>query len=359
MHPKSSLLISELIADITPIGEVWRERARQRLDRLTKPPGSLGRLERIAEQYVAIRRDRWQEPIRKGAYIFAADHGVAAAGVSAYPSEVTHQMMLNFLSGGAAINVLARLHRVDLSIIDVGVLGDFGGMPGLLHHKVMQGTRNLEHEPAMTDEELALALAVGLKMGDSAVESGHDLVAFGEMGIGNTTSASAITSALTGTPASAVTGRGTGVNTETYVRKVAVVEAAVAKYSLNLDATSPLYILQCVGGLEIAAIVGAILQAVRHQLTVILDGFIVTAAAAIATALVPASRDYMIAGHRSEEPGHGVLLDYLDLQPVLSLNMRLGEGTGAVLAMPIVESAIALYREMATFDSAGVSEASK
>lgn len=359
MHQKSSLLISDLMANINPVRDVWREEARQRLDRLTKPPGSLGRLEGVAEQYVAIRRDRWQEPIRKGAYIFAADHGVTVAGVSAYPSEVTNQMILNFLSGGAAINVLARLHHVDLSIIDVGVIGDFGGIPGLLHHKVMQGTRNWEHESAMTDEELALALAVGLKMSDSAVESGHNLVAVGEMGIGNTTSASAITSALTGTPASVVTGRGTGVNTETYVRKVAIVEAAVAKYFPDLDAVSPLYILQCVGGLEIASIVGTILQAARHELTIVIDGFIVTAAAAIAIALVPACRDYMIAGHRSEEPGHGVLLDYLDLQPLLSLNMRLGEGTGAVLALPIIESAIALYREMATFASAGVSEASE
>lgn len=343
---------------VEPVSEEWRTLAHERLDSLTKPLGSLGQLEAIAAQCVAIRRERWADPVRKAVYIFAADHGVTAEGVSAYPSHVTRQMVLNFLAGGAAINVLARLHGVDLAIVDVGVAGAFDGAAGLVQRKVAEGTRNMRYEAAMSEEELARALAAGAEMADRAVAAGQNVVAVGEMGIGNTTAASAITCALTGVPARSVTGYGTGVLSAAYERKIEVVQASVTRH-LQDSPLSPMHILRCVGGLEIAAMVGMILQAARHRCILVIDGFIATAAAAIAVAQVPNTLGYLVAGHCSEERGHTVLLDHLGLHPLLSLGMRLGEGTGAVLAMPLVESALALYREMATFDSAGVSEASR
>lgn len=357
MNDANTTQLKGLVSGIEPVSELWREQALQRLDTLTKPLGSLGQLEAVAAQFVAIRRERWAQPVRKGVYIFAADHGVTAEGVSAYPSEVTAQMVLNFLRGGAAINVLARVHEVALTVIDIGVAADFEGVSGLIHRKVAKGTRNLRREPAMSNAQLAAALAVGASVADMAAAAGQNLIAVGEMGIGNTTAASAIACALTGSPASLVTGHGTGVLAAAYAHKVDVVQDSVQlHFGTNLPA--PIDVLCCVGGLEIAAMVGTILQAARHQLVLVVDGFIATAAAAIAAAIGPATLGYMIAGHRSEEPGHRVLLQHLQLHPLLALNMRLGEGTGAVLAMPLVESAVALYREMATFDSAGVSEVS-
>jgi len=349
--------ITEKAESIRPVSEEWRARASQRLDTLTKPLGSLGRLEAVAAQFVAIRGERWHEPIRKGVYIFAADHGVTAEGVSAYPSEVTRQMVLNFAAGGAAVNVLARLHGAELAVIDVGVVGDLDGGEGLHHHKVARGTKNFLREVAMSDEEVLAALRVGASMASYGLAAGQNLVGIGEMGIGNTTSASAITCALTGASAADVTGKGTGVQAAIHAHKISVVEGAVRMH-FGLGDASPTDVLRKVGGLEIAAVAGMILGCAEAGIAVIVDGFIATSAAALAAAMVPACRGYMIAGHRSEEPGHRVLLEHLALVPLLSLEMRLGEGTGAVLAMPIVESAVALYREMATFASAGVSEAS-
>lgn len=343
---------------IEPIDERWREQALQRLDSLTKPLGSLGRLEAVAAQFVAIRRERWQEPIRKGVVIFAGDHGVTAEGVSAYPSDVTRQMVLNFLAGGAAVNVLARLHGASLTIIDVGVEGDFEKGAGLIDRKIARGTRNLRREAAMTEDEVQRALAAGAEMADRAAEAGETIVAIGEMGIGNTTAASAITCALTGASASSVTGRGTGVLPQAYAHKVEIVEASVAQHFGGGVPAAPLDVLRCVGGLEIAAMAGMMLRAARHRLVIVVDGFISTSAATVAVALCPEALGYMVAGHRSEEPGHSVLLERLGLRPLLALEMRLGEGTGAILALPLIESAVALYRRMATFDSAGVSEVS-
>jgi nicotinate-nucleotide--dimethylbenzimidazole phosphoribosyltransferase len=354
----STEIISELICGVTPPDEIWRTRARSKLDSLTKPLGSLGRLEDIAAQLVAIRRDDLVSPLSKAVYVFAADHGIAAEGVSAYPSAVTQQMVLNFLGGGAAVNVLAGLHGVALHIVDVGVDADFDGIAGLLHHKVSRGTRNMLYEAAMTDEELSRALHIGAQLAGEAVASGCTLLAIGEMGIGNTTCASAITCALTGSSPSLATGRGTGLDAAALERKVAAVEAALQKHFKAQSTLSPLYILRCVGGLEIAAMAGMILGGVRHRLAIVIDGFISTAAAALAVALEPNVHGYLIASHRSEEPGHKLLLDHLRLTPLLTLNMRLGEGSGAVLAMPIIESALALYSRMATFASAGISEAS-
>jgi nicotinate-nucleotide--dimethylbenzimidazole phosphoribosyltransferase len=350
--------IDEVVGGIEPPSEEWRDRARAHLDTLTKPLGSLGRLEDLAAQIVAIRRDPFAEPLRKAVYVFAADHGITEEGVSAYPRAVTHQMVLNFLGQGAAINVLAGLHGAALHVVDVGVDADLEDAPGLLHHKVRRGTRNMLKEPAMSEEEVALALAVGSKLGEEAAKAGCNLLAIGEMGIGNTTAASVIACALTGAPAAVATGRGTGLESEAHARKVRIVEAVVAKHCGNSDCTHPIEILRRVGGLEIAAMTGMVLAAARHKVIVVADGFISTAAAALAAAIAPTAIGYLVAGHRSEEPGHQLLLDHLRLTPVLNLGMRLGEGTGAVLAMPILESALALYNGMATFASAGVSEAS-
>jgi nicotinate-nucleotide--dimethylbenzimidazole phosphoribosyltransferase len=346
--------IDELIGDIEPPREDWRRKARLRLDTLTKPLGSLGRLEDIAAQVAAIRGEKLNDSMGKAVYVFAADHGVTEEGVSAYPREVTRQMVLNFLAEGAAINVLARLHRVALHVVDVGVDTDFGSLPGLLHHKVRAGTRNMLHQAAMSEEEVEKALGIGYQLGCEAAAAGHSIVAVGEMGIGNTTSASAVTCALTGLSAKVATGRGTGVDPEAYANKVRVVEAAVAKHC---NCGGPLEVLRCLGGLEIAATAGMVLAGATHRLVVVLDGFISTAAAAIAVGLASNALGYLIAGHCSDEPGHKVLLEHLNLAPLLSLGMRLGEGTGAVLAMPLIESAIELYHQMATFTSAGVSGA--
>jgi len=358
MNSLSSEQINQIIQGVEPPSELWRQKARTHLDTLTKPLGSLGRLEDLAAQVVAIRQDGFGAPIKKGAYIFAADHGISAEGVSAYPREVTHQMVLNYLSHGAAINVLADLHHAELCIVDVGVDADFDDLPGLHRRKIARGTQNMLHEPAMTDGQLAQALEIGAEMASAAVAAGVNMIAIGEMGIGNTTCASAITCALTGATAFTATGRGTGVGSVAHSRKIAVVEAVCRKHFDAVSSPSPLDILQCVGGLEIAAMTGMILTAVKHKLVILIDGFICTAAAALAVSIAPDVCGYLIVGHQSEEPGHKLLLDRLKLQPVLSLNMRLGEATGAVLAMPIIESAMALYNQMATFSSAGVSVAS-
>jgi nicotinate-nucleotide--dimethylbenzimidazole phosphoribosyltransferase len=355
--------IEQLTRDITPPGEAWRSKARARLDTLTKPLGSLGRLEDLAAQVVAIREDKLaipSGPIGKSVYVFAADHGITAEGVSAYPREVTHQMVLNFLAQGAAVNVLARLHGVQLHVVDVGVDADFRGVAGLHHHKVANGTRNMLREAAMDDEQMAQALGVGAKLASEAVAAGQSLVAIGEMGIGNTTSASAITCALTGASPELATGHGTGLDSAAHKRKIRVVGDVLAKHFLDISRPlQPLEILRRVGGFEIAAMTGMVLAASSHKLAVVVDGFISTAAAALAVAIEPKALGYLIAGHRSQEPGHTLLLEHLNLTPVLAFDMRVGEGTGAVLAMSIVESAICLYTQMATFSSAGVSEASE
>jgi nicotinate-nucleotide--dimethylbenzimidazole phosphoribosyltransferase len=360
MNPANQSIITKITSGLTPASNLWLARARGHLDELTKPLGSLGQLEDIAAQMVAIRQERYAQPLSKAVYVFAADHGITEEGISAYPREVTRQMVLNFLAQGAAINVLARLHHAEMNVVDVGVDADFANVAGLLHYKVRNGTRNMLREAAMSDEELAQALEVGSILANVAKEKGQNLLAVGEMGIGNTTTASVITSVLTGAAVAAVTGKGTGLDAPAQAHKRHIVEAVIAKHFGGNDERSPinpLDVLRRVGGLEIAAMTGMMLAAARHGIAVIIDGFISTAAAAIAFAIEPLVRDYLFAGHRSEEPGHRVLLEYIGLTPILSLNMRLGEGTGAVLAMPVIESAMCLYNEMATFASAGVSEA--
>jgi nicotinate-nucleotide--dimethylbenzimidazole phosphoribosyltransferase len=356
--------IAELTAGIDPCDTRYRVEAQRHLDDLTKPLGSLGRLETIAAQIYTIFQGKLPQPLRRGAFVFAADHGVTDEGVSAYPREVTTQMVRNFLAGGAAINVLARLHNADLTVVDVGVDADFEAefknAPALDRAKVRRGSRNMHREPAMTDDELTAALDVGTRLADEARKKRLHLLAVGEMGIGNTTAASAIAAVLTGEPVDAVTGRGTGLDTAGRERKIKIVEQSLARhFGAASGAPAPIEILRRVGGLEIAAMTGFILGAAANRMAVICDGFISTAAAAIAYAIAPHVSGYLFAGHCSQEPGHIHLLRYIGVTPILNLDMRLGEGTGAVLAMPVIESAVRLFSEMATFSSAGVSTKSE
>ena len=288
-------------------------------------------------------------------FTLAADHGVTAEGVSAYPKAVTSQMVLNFLAGGAAINVLSRHCGIEVVVVDIGVDGDMGEVANLVHAKVCRGTRNMAREPAMNEAELHSALGIGIELAALAQKQGHAVIGTGEMGIGNTTAASAITSVLTGRPVAQVTGRGTGLDGPGLKRKIEVIERALEVNRPN--PSDPLDLLRRVGGLEIAGLTGLIVGAASRRIPVVIDGFISTAAAALACALQPRVRQFLFAAHRSSEPGHDALLQFISQAPLLDLNMRLGEGTGAALCMALIESAAKLLNEMATFSSAGVSEA--
>jgi nicotinate-nucleotide--dimethylbenzimidazole phosphoribosyltransferase len=325
--------------------------AQRHLDALTKPPGSLGRLEEIAVRLAALtgRPPRVADPV---IFTLAADHGVVAEGVSAYPQSVTAQMVENFLRGGAAVNVLARQAGVRVVVADFGVVTPLGPPPGLVVRRVAAGTANMAHGPAMTRAQAVAAIEAGAALAAEAIAGGADLLGTGEMGIGNTTAASAITAAVTGAPADAVTGYGTGVDESGRARKVAVVQRA-----LEVNAPDPrdgLDVLAKVGGFEIAGLVGVILAGAAHRVPVALDGFIAGAAALVADALTPAVRHALFAAHRSAEPGHARALRHLGLEPYLALDMRLGEGTGAALFVTLARAAAAIHAEMATFKSAGV-----
>lgn len=352
MMPEERL--AEALGRIEPVKEVFLQEAQNRLDRLTKPQGSLGRLEELARRYVAIREDLDPRIRKKRIFVFAADHGVVEEGVSAYPKEVTRQMVLNFVKGGAAINVLAGSVGAEVMVIDIGVDHDFGSLEGLMVRKVKRGTGNMTKGPAMGREEALLAIAAGMDLALAAARDGVDVLGTGEMGIGNTTPASAIAAVLTGRPAEEVTGYGTGLGQEAWARKVEVVKRALAVNQPDLH--DPVDLLAKVGGLEIAGLVGLIVGGAASRLPILVDGFIATAAATLACELRPAVRDYLILSHRSTEPGHLPLIERIGLEPLLDLSMRLGEGTGAALAMGFLEAALKLYSEMATFEEAGVSE---
>jgi nicotinate-nucleotide--dimethylbenzimidazole phosphoribosyltransferase len=299
-------------------------------------------------------------PLQRAVYVFAADHGVTTEGVSAYPREVTAQMVHNFVAGGAAINVLARLHDVQLTVVDVGVDAEFEPASGLYRMKVRRGSGNMLREPALTEEDVEAAIGTGIHLAETAREQGQTLVAVGEMGIGNTTSASAITAVLTKRKVAEVTGCGAGLDQAARNHKLNVLRRSLKRhFGASVETPEPLEILRCVGGLEIAAMTGFILCAAANRMAVVCDGFISTAAAAIAHAIAPEVNGYLLAGHCSEEPGHRHLLRHIGLTPILKLGMRLGEGTGAVLAMPLIESSVRLFSEMATFSSAGVSTANE
>ncbi len=330
------------------------DKAQSRLDRLTKPLGSLGRLEELAARYVMITGELKPNLPRGAVFTFAADHGVAMEGVSAYPREVTPQMVLNFLRGGAGVNVLARHAAVDVRVVDIGVAYDFGAILGLIQKKIMHGTKNLLAEPAMTRAQAEQAIEVGIELATLAAQEGIGLIGTGDMGIGNTTPSAAITAVMTGRPVAEVTGRGTGIDDAGHARKVAVIQQALDLH--RPDRTDALDVLSKVGGLEIGGLAGLILGAAAERVPVVLDGFIAGAAALIAVGLQPRCREYLIASHRSVERGHQAILDYLGVKPLLDLDLRLGEGTGACLGMSLVCAAIKIYGEMATFDEAGVSE---
>jgi nicotinate-nucleotide--dimethylbenzimidazole phosphoribosyltransferase len=328
--------------------------AQTRLDRLTKPIGSLGRLEELAARYVMITGEMKPAVPRGAVFTFAADHGVTAEGVSAYPSAVTPQMVLNFLRGGAGVNVLARHAGIEVRVVDIGVAFDFEAAPGLIHKKVMPGTKNLLVESAMSPMQAEQALQVGIELATEAAQQGIGLIGTGEMGIGNTTASSAITAVMTRRPVSEVTGRGTGIDDASHARKIDVIQRALDLH--RLDSASALKVLATVGGLEIGGLVGLILGAAAARIPVVLDGFIAGAAALIAVGLQPRCKDYLIASHRSVERGHEAILNHLGLKPLFDLDLRLGEGTGACLGMSLVFAAIKIFTEMATFDEAGVSE---
>jgi nicotinate-nucleotide--dimethylbenzimidazole phosphoribosyltransferase len=347
--------LASVVAGIEPIDPRHSAEAQLRLNSLTKPIGSLGRLEAIAMQMFSIFSGQIPLALQRAVYVFAADHGVTAEGVSAYPREVTAQMVYNFVAGGAAINVLARLHDVQLTVVDVGVDAEFEAAPGLCLMKVRRGSGNMLREPALTQDDVTAAIETGIRLAQAAKDQGHTLVAVGEMGIGNTTSASAIAAVLTKQQIEEVTGSGTGLDLKGRNLKLNVLRQTLKRhFGASAESPEPLEILRCVGGLEIAAMTGFILCAAANRMAVVCDGFISTAAAAIAYGLAPQVSGYLIASHCSEEPGHQHLLRFIGLTPILKLEMRLGEGTGAVLAMPLIESSVRLFTEMATFSSAGV-----
>lgn len=346
-------LLDQTIGAIRPINTKWIEAAERHQLELTKPPGSLGRLEEIANRCAAIRESLTPTAARPRMVIFAADHGVCAEGVSAYPQEVTAQMVANYLRGGAAINALARAGNIELKVVDVGVLAPLDIPGDLISRRVAASTRNFCQEPAMTEAEMRAALTTGIEMAAEAAAAGCDLLGFGEMGIGNTTAASAIAAALTGEPVENVIGRGTGVDDESLARKRRAIERALALHAAQTQ--SALGIMQCVGGLEIAAMCGFCLGAAAHRVPVVTDGFIATSAAAVAVRLCPAAAGYLFAAHQSVEPGHARLLAAIGQEPLLHLGMRLGEGTGAALAIGIIQAAVAAFTQMATFAGAGVS----
>lgn len=344
--------IEEMTAGIHPLNEEAMEQARLHLDQLTKPPGSLGRLEEVAVQLAGITGRIAPDLGTKTVVVMAADHGVCAEGVSAFPSEVTCQMALNFLAGGAAVNVLARHAGADVVCVDMGIDGELDH-PGLLNRKVRRGTRNMAREAAMTREEAEAAVSAGYALALELADKGTGLFATGEMGIGNTTASAAMLAAFAGLPPAAAAGRGTGISDARMTRKIEVIGQAL---QVNKpDPESPLDVLAKVGGLEIAGLTGLILGAAAAQRPVVADGFISTAAALTAVRLAPEARGYIIGSHLSGEQGHALLLAEAGIRPMLTLEMRLGEGTGAVLAFHLVEAAVKIMAEMATFAQAGVS----
>jgi nicotinate-nucleotide--dimethylbenzimidazole phosphoribosyltransferase len=346
--------IDTLTSQIAPLHEDSMQAARTRQDQLTKPQGSLGRLENLSIQLAGITAQ--PEPVirQKVIIVMAGDHGVVAEGVSAFPQDVTPQMVQNFLNGGAAINVLARHVGARVVIVDLGVAVDLAPHPNLVVRKIGYGTQNIAQGPAMNRAFAEQAILAGAEIVAAQIELGLDVLAIGEMGIGNTTPSAAIAAAFTGRPAGEIVGRGTGVDDRGLERKVRVVEKALQVN--HPDGNDPLDVLAKVGGFEIGGLVGAILAAAAHRKPVVVDGFISTAAAMLAVKLAPLTRSYLIAAHSSMERGHRLMLDWLQLRPLLDLQMRLGEGTGAALALSLLEASCKILCEMATFGQAGISE---
>lgn len=359
--------LKKTISKIKPVSKAWIDKAFARLDSLTKPKRSLGYLEELAARYVAVREEETPVIGGKRVLVFVGDHRVVEEGVSAYPPEVTGLMVMNFVRGGAAINVLARRVGAEVEVIDIGMAKDPGELPGLLRLNVKRGADNIAKGPAMTVEEAVTAIGVGIERAGIAADSGVTIVATGDMGIGNTTPASALYAAYLDLPrmpaatvcaahlglsVSGLVGKGTGLDPEGVARKVMVIERAL---EINRRrCVGPLETLAALGGLEIAGICGLCLGAAARRAAVVVDGFISTAGAVAAMQFCPASKDYMFFAHRSAEPGHGRFFENEGIRPVLNLDMRLGEGTGAAIAIQIIENAVAIYNDMATFDDAGI-----
>ena len=348
-------ILERSIARVEPTDPAVGKRAWARLDSLTKPPRSLGRLEEIAAALAQIQGTVRPSVDRKAIILMAADHGVVAEGVSPYPQSVTAQMVANLASGGAAINQLARSVGAELCLYDIGVVADTSGLDGVRQIKVVRGSANLRKSPALQESEVIAALLHGVAAAEAVVDDGVTLIGTGEMGIGNTTASAALTAAYTGAAAEAVVGPGTGLDDEGMAQKLAVVNEALVR--TRRDNPDALGLLASLGGAEIAALAGVMIGGAARRTCVIVDGFISGAAALAAVALCPASRDYLLASHRSAEPGHTVQLEYLGMRPVLELDLRLGEGTGAALAMAIVDAACAMLSGMVTFEEAGISGA--
>lgn len=330
-----------------------RKSAAERQDSLTKPTGSMGRLEALSIDIAGMTGKIAPALKNRAVFLMAADHGITKEGVSPYPAEVTPQMVMNFLNHGAAINVLTRQTKSEVLIVDVGVNYDFPDLPGLVKRKVAYGTANMLHEPAMTKAQAEDAIQVGMDVLNEAADKGLELAATGEMGIGNTTASAAIAALLCSRKPSEVTGRGTGLDDEGLRRKISVIEQILT--ARNPDPKDPMDILCKVGGLEIAGMAGVTIAAAARRIPLVMDGLISTAAAALADKMVPGVRNYLVAGHLSPEAGHRFLLERLGKFPLLQLDMRVGEGSGAALAFILIDAANNILRDMATFDSAGIS----
>lgn len=352
MTPEETLL--DLVAAIAPLDPRSMSEARERQGQLTKPAGSLGVLEDTSVRLCGIQRTCPPRRLERAAVaVFAGDHGVHAQAVSPWPQEVTASMVANFRAGGAAVNVLARQVGAAVVVVDMGVAGDLEPGPDLIDHKIRWGTSDLATGPAMSRDEAVRGILAGASVADGLVDQGHDVLLTGDMGIANTTPSAALVAAFTGASPAEVTGRGTGIDDGMRARKVAVVEAALGARPVGED---PVETLASVGGFEHAGLAGFVLGAARRGVPVILDGVIAGSAALVAQVLAPDAVGYCFAGHRSAEPGHAVALAQLGLRPLVDLDLRLGEGTGAVLALPLVEAAGVTLREMATFDAAGVTQ---
>jgi len=388
-------LIEQTIAAIGPLDEAAMAQARDLQSRLTKPPGSLGVLEELSVRLAGLA-GRCPPPLPEPAAvaIFAADHGVHAQGVSPWPQEVTAQMVANFLAGGAVVNAFAAQVGAQVTVVDVGVAAPLEDAPGLLVRKVAPGTADMTRAPAMTADQARRALRVGIEVAGELVAAGHRCLLTGDMGIANTTASAALIAAFTGLPPERVTGRGTGIDDATHRHKIDVVRTALTRHGLlaqsarepgdgrtspavagppqgaaasagspasapeGASVSDPLRVLAAVGGLEHAALAGFILGGAAARVPVVLDGVIAGAAALVAAALCPQAMAACVAGHRSAEPGHTATVEHLGLRPLVDLHLRLGEGTGALLALPLVQGAVRVLHEVATFDSAGVSDKS-
>lgn len=351
-------LLEQTLKKIQPVDQSYCDKAQAKLDMLTKPQGSLGRLEEFARRYAAIRENLNPKIQKKAVFTFAGDHGVADEGVSAFPKEVTPQMVFNFIHGGAGINVIARHVGADVIVIDIGVDYEFTeelhGSNEFIKKKVAKGTKNMVKCPAMTRDEAVKAIEVGIEVANDYAAKGYDIFGTGDMGIANTTPSSAIVAVITGKPVEMVTGRGTGIDDKSFNVKVDVIKRA-----LDVNKPNPkdaIGVLAKVGGFEIAGIAGLIIGGASNRVPVVVDGFISTAGALIATELEPKIKDYIFMAHKSVEVGHQAMLDWIGHKPFVDLNLRLGEGTGAAIGISLIECGVKVMTEMATFADAGVSE---